>query len=428
MKRGIDISSWQGKPDWGRVAQVVDFAILRITEKRGVDESFEHNYAGATSRKIAVGAYKLSYAKTKDEAIQEVDAVLQTIAGRPLDLPFFLDLEDEGGQQHLPQDTIYKITRAYEKAIKSAGYTFGIYCNLSWYRDIIPEKLKTRKFWIASYPKYDNGQVVKSLEPTRINNMYCWQYSAKGSVDGIAGPVDMDIFYKDFKVKGKGGEDMPKKELEAVKETPSNSIAPEGCTVEEILSIARGWIGRSEAAGTHRLIIDLYNSHLPRARGYAVQYSDSWCDACVSAMFIRAGAVDAIGGTECGVEEHIKLFKAAGIWIEDGTITPTPGDIVCYNWDTGSQPNDGFADHIGIVEDVEIGVFGVIEGNCDGAVKRRYVPVGWGYIRGFARPKYRASTDSTSADAGKTSPMPTTEELARCSMENGAMIRSDRCG
>ena len=52
-----------------------------------------------------------------------------------------------------------------------------------------------------------------------------------------------------------------------------------------------------------KLIIDLYNSHKPLARGYAVGYNDSYCDTTVSAAFIKAGAVDLIGGTECGVEE-----------------------------------------------------------------------------------------------------------------------------
>ena len=123
-------------------------------------------------------------------------------------------------------------------------------------------------------------------------------------------------------------------------------------TVSQILDTARTWIGYSEANGKHKQIIAVYNSHKPLARGYTVQPNDSWCDTFVSAVFIKAGAVTLIGGTECGVEEHIKIFKAAGIWIEDGTITPKPGDVICYNWNDSTQPNNGYADHIGIVEKV----------------------------------------------------------------------------
>lgn len=143
------------------------------------------------------------------------------------------------------------------------------------------------------------------------------------------------------------------------------------------------WIGIDK-----RIIIDIYNSHLPLARGYKVKYTDAWCDPGISALFIKLGAVDAIGGTECGVEKHIALFKAAGIWEEDGTATPEPGWIICYNWDDNTQPNDGWADHIGLVEKIEGHDITLIECNYNDRVARRVIPIGWGYIRGYAKPKY----------------------------------------
>ena len=151
----------------------------------------------------------------------------------------------------------------------------------------------------------------------------------------------------------------------------------------DIIKTMQDWIGTDK-----RKIIDLYNSYKPLAQGYAVKYTDSWCDTTVSACFIKNNAVKLIGGTECGVERHIQLFKKAGIWNEDGRITPRPGDIICYNWDDSTQPNDGFADHIGIVEKMEGNQITVIEGNYNNAVRRRTIPVGWGYIRGYAQPKY----------------------------------------
>lgn len=177
-----------------------------------------------------------------------------------------------------------------------------------------------------------------------------------------------------------------------------------GVTASQIVEVMKGWIGLSRSKGTHKPIIDLYNSHKPLARGYAVTYKDDYCDATVSAAFIELGAVNLIGGTECGVEEHINLFKKAGIWQEDGTIIPKPGYIICYNWDDGTQPNDGWADHIGIVESVNkaAGTFVVIEGNTNGGVVgRRTVSIGWGYIRGYAIPKY-ATLDKTGQTNEKT--------------------------
>ena len=75
-----------------------------------------------------------------------------------------------------------------------------------------------------------------------------------------------------------------------------------------------GWIGKSMAKQTHRDIIDIYNDYKPLAVGYKVKYTDDYCDTTLSAAFIKNNAVDLIGGTECGVERHIQLFKKAGIW------------------------------------------------------------------------------------------------------------------
>lgn len=168
-----------------------------------------------------------------------------------------------------------------------------------------------------------------------------------------------------------------------------------GVTAKEILDIARSYIGCKESDGSHKKIIDLYNSHKPLARGYAVRYSDAWCDTFVSAVAIKAGAVGLIG-TECGCEEHINIFKNKGIWIEDGRTTPKQGDIILYNWDDGTQPNDGYSDHIGYVEQVSGGTITVIEGNYKNAVGRRTISVGHGNIRGYARPKYASESAAPS--------------------------------
>lgn len=181
-----------------------------------------------------------------------------------------------------------------------------------------------------------------------------------------------------------------------------------GRTAQDVLNVMRSWIGYSEANGKHKQIIDLYNSHKPLARGYAVKYSDEWCDTTVSAAAIKAGVVDLIG-TECGCEQHVKIFQSMGIWMEDGTITPIPGDIILYNWDDATQPNDGYSDHIGYVESVSGRTITLIEGNKGEAVARREIPAGWGYIRGYARPKYASGGTAPS----NTTPSKTLDEIAR---------------
>jgi len=197
-------------------------------------------------------------------------------------------------------------------------------------------------------------------------------------------------------------------------------------TAQDIINVVKSWIGYSEANGKHKRIVDIYNAYGAKAgypRGYKVPYSVPWCDVTVSAAFIQAGAVDLIGGVECGVEEHIQIFKRAGIWIEDGTITPKPGYIICYNWDQYGQPNDGYADHIGIVEAVKDGMITIIEGNYNDAVQRRQIKVGWEYIRGYAAPKY-AETPQKAADTPKQTASVPAYTFTPATVQNGSVGKS----
>ena len=38
----------------------------------------------------------------------------------------------------------------------------------------------------------------------------------------------------------------------------------------KVVAQAKAWIGYNEANGSHKAIIDVYNSHKPLARGYKV--------------------------------------------------------------------------------------------------------------------------------------------------------------
>lgn len=157
--------------------------------------------------------------------------------------------------------------------------------------------------------------------------------------------------------------------------------------LSKVLLLAGSMAGVRGGDAGHTQLVDDYNKVLPRPVGYKATYNDDWCDIFVTTIFQRAG-LSVLIGRECGVERHIQIFKTLGIWMEDGTITPQAGDIITFNWKTLKQPNDGFADHIGIVEYVEGGYIYTIEGNGNNAVVRRKYKIGHGNIRGFARPRY----------------------------------------
>lgn len=162
----------------------------------------------------------------------------------------------------------------------------------------------------------------------------------------------------------------------------------------KVVNIAVGWIGRKESNGSHKAIIDIYNAHTPRARGYKVTYTDAWCATFASAAFIKAGLTD-IAPTECSCSKMIELYKKIGRWKEADSYVPSPGDLVMYDWDdNGVGENTGDPEHTGIVTSVSGKLIRVIEGNKDNAVGYRNLSVNGRYIRGYCLPDYASKAGS----------------------------------
>ena len=180
-----------------------------------------------------------------------------------------------------------------------------------------------------------------------------------------------------------------------------------GKNASKVIGQAQAWIGKKESDGSHKAIIDLYNSHKPLARNYKVKYTDSWCATFVSAVAIKCGYTDIIP-TECSCQQMIARFKAIGCWVENENRTPNPGEVIFYDWDdNGVGDNKGWSDHVGIVEAVSGGKITVIEGNYGDAVKRRSIAVNGKSIRGYGVPKYDAEIV-----AEKPAPKKSIEEIA----------------
>mgnify|MGYP000018319173 CR=1 FL=1 len=197
--KGIDVSAWQGVIDWPTVANYgMDFAILRITEKGNViDSTFEANYKGCTANSIPVGVYKYSYAVNVSEIQYEAKKVIEALNRRKLDYPVFLDIEDKC-QENMSKHLMMRMINAFREIIIKAGYQFGIYCGYSWYQYQLPEDVKKYDCWLAAYPSQDDGTMRIRLKPAAGIG---WQYSSKAKIPGIAGTVDRNVFYKDYKGK-----------------------------------------------------------------------------------------------------------------------------------------------------------------------------------------------------------------------------------
>lgn len=171
-------------------------------------------------------------------------------------------------------------------------------------------------------------------------------------------------------------------------------------TRASMIEQAQAWVGRNEADGSFKSIIDTYNSHTPLARGYELKYTDEWCAGFVSAVAIATGNTDNVP-LEVSCPRMIQIAQNMGIWQENDGYVPSPADIILYDWDdNGNGDNTANPDHVGIVESVSNGVITVIEGNMSEKVGRRSLDVDGRYIRGFITPEYKAGEDNEPQDSG----------------------------
>lgn len=155
-----------------------------------------------------------------------------------------------------------------------------------------------------------------------------------------------------------------------------------------VIKQALKWEGKSEADGSFRVIIDWYNTQRPLPRRYVVKYEDEWCATFISAISVKLKCTDIIP-TECSCQRMIEKFKAINCWEEDENRVPNIGDIIFYDWqDNGKGDDQGWADHVGIVIEVNGNKITVIEGNYKNKVSRRIIEVNGKYIRGYGIPKY----------------------------------------
>lgn len=172
---------------------------------------------------------------------------------------------------------------------------------------------------------------------------------------------------------------------------------------QKVVDLIKSWEGFNEADGSFRQIIDIYNSFKgPFPRNVKMQYSWAWCACTWSALAIKLGYTD-IMPIEISCSYLIEAAKKKGVWVEQDSYVPQPGDAVLYDWqDNGSGDNTGNPDHVGTVIEVhpEAGYMIVLEGNYSNAVKRRTIFINGKFIRGFITPKYTDNTITTEKPQG----------------------------
>lgn len=197
---GIDVSHYQGKIDWRKVAKDgKKFAILKCQYEalpHRKDETFDYNYEQAGANGLARGVYIFIASASMADPQNDAKCLLNNLAGRKLEYGIWLDLEADIVRSR-GKAYIRGLVNTYARAFSAAGYYVGIYCNRDWYINVIHDDLKALfDFWIARYPKNDSGiyNPHSSLKPN-YKMAVAWQYSSKGRVNGIKVNVDLDVDY-----------------------------------------------------------------------------------------------------------------------------------------------------------------------------------------------------------------------------------------
>lgn len=193
---GIDVSSHQKGIDWQKVKEAgIAFAMIRVgyrgLDQGGLylDEFAQSNYQGAKKAGLQVGAYFFSQATTPEEAAEEAEYALSITESWDLDLPLVFDWEYSGEENRVAAMTAPQVTQCAEifcSAVEKAGKEAMVYFNPHVARDYLYlDTLQNYPFWLALYDD--------TLTYDRKIDM--WQYTCEGTVPGIEGNVDINLYF-----------------------------------------------------------------------------------------------------------------------------------------------------------------------------------------------------------------------------------------
>ena len=194
--RGIDISTHQKEIDFQKVKEAgFEFVMIRLGYRgfiEGVlfeDEWAQRNYQGAIAAGLKVGGYFFSQAITPEEAVEEAKYAMDIIEGWQVEMPIVYDWEfvqDGYRTDAVDARILTDCTKAFCDTVEKAGYQSMLYFNPTQSRkQMYLEELTDYGFWLAMY----------SDQMTYEYKVDMWQYSCTGSVPGINGNVDINLYF-----------------------------------------------------------------------------------------------------------------------------------------------------------------------------------------------------------------------------------------
>lgn len=187
--RGVDVSHWQGNVDWPRVKGTgIGFAFARVTHGLEIqDTSFARNWPALRSAGLIRGAYH--YFRPAQDPLAQADLALQLLdaAGglQPGDLPLVLDVETSDG---LTPGALQAAMRTWLARVEArTGRKPIIYCSPSM-STALGSGFGDHPLWLAHW--YVSCPTI----PDGWSRWRFWQHSSTGTVAGIQGAVDLDLW------------------------------------------------------------------------------------------------------------------------------------------------------------------------------------------------------------------------------------------
>jgi lysozyme len=180
---GIDVSHFQGEVDWRAVAAAgVRFAFIKATEGlTDVDPRFAQNWQGSRAAGVLRGAYHFLHPNL--DGRQQAAHFLSVVTLDDDALPPALDVEVTDG---VDRAALCACIETWLGAVEAAlGCKPVVYTDPWFWRDNVGANLSSYPLWLACYG-------AQPEVPASWGSWTFWQHSQSGTVNGIAGPVDLD--------------------------------------------------------------------------------------------------------------------------------------------------------------------------------------------------------------------------------------------
>ena len=184
--RGIDVSHHQGPVDWKLVrASGQSFAFIKASEGADFrDTRFEENWRAARAAGLVTGAYH--YFTFCAPGLLQAENFLAVAPRDGLALPPAVDVEYTGnctGWEDLA-DVRRELHAFIRHSEAQLGHSLLLYTSEEVWRDLVPPELHQHSYWLRSLW----GQPGEDLD------WRFWQYSDTGTVPGVRGAVDLNVF------------------------------------------------------------------------------------------------------------------------------------------------------------------------------------------------------------------------------------------